>query len=591
MSGRGGERARMHPWRAGVLAGVALLGACDGGGPASTGPLTLGEVTAEFTVGDTVVVQGSGLSGASVTLDGAAVPLLDASDTRLRFLAPATLPPCADPLPTVTLAVSGRGGQASRTLPVRGRAREVALAPGQHTARPADLPPGCPVRLSAGTYAVAVFTVVPPNPTDAVDGMRTERKPYSLSLSQPGAGAAAVRMLARPREEPSPAAHHGGWPLLSVGSGATDSHACAARAPAALGSVVRARNHPYTTIAASQQLSDYRAVSTSAHFTVLMRDEEMAALSAAGRDSARASAAVLEAEVHPFLARFLGPLPDTDGDGRLNVALTALMPGAVGVAANPDTYADGCRGDFVWIIPEMIGTMAPPYQGLQSLVVHEATHWVDFEAGDLGAKAWWSREGYAVLADRLWREEGYGIDFWSGDYDGGTCWHHCSYVHLRESRYGMPGLADGYANGPTILRYLVQQALPPGTHPAAAVAALRTRQGWHLRGFFEHLGGRGRTEEELQGEFLLMHYADGTVPGVSPRIQHHTFDLAALSRADRTLTRFPMISFTIPFSGRVEVPLSVPDGMVGEVAVPPSGAVLDVRGGRPAARLAILRVG
>jgi hypothetical protein len=597
MSGRVGESGRRHPRRAGaraagVLLGLAWLAACDdGGGPASTGPLTVGEVTEGFAAGDTVVVQGSGLAGAAVTLDGAAVPLLDASNSRIRFLAPAGLPPCADPLPTVTLAVTARGGQASRTVPVRGSARELVLAPGQHAARPADLPPGCPVRLAEGSYAVAVFTVVPPNPTDAQDGLNATRELYTLRITAPGTrAAAATRLAARtPWAEFSPPQAHGGWPLVPPGGPARQSQGCT-RAPAEQGSVVRVRSHPYTQVSTTEELSDYRVVSTSAHFAVLMRDVELAALSAAGRDSARGAAAVLEADVHSFLHRFLGPLPDTDGDGRLNVVLTALLPGAVGVAGNPDTYADGCRGDFVWIIPAMLATTPPPFWGLQSLVIHEATHWVDFEAGGFEGKVQWSREGYAVLADRLWHEESHGIDFWGGDDDGGTCGNHCTYVHLREDRYGVPGLADGYANGPTLLRYLVQQALPPGTDHAPAVAALRTRQGWHLRDIFEHLGGEGRTEEELQGEFLLMHFADGTVPGISPRIQHHTFDLAALSRAQRSLTRFPMFSFTVGAPAGVALPLAVPDGLVGEVLIPAGGATVEVRGGRPHARLAILRV-
>ncbi|HEU0298270.1 MAG TPA: hypothetical protein VFR37_02425 [Longimicrobium sp.] len=590
MRGRG-ESGRTHPWRAaGVLLGLGWLAACDGGGPAATGPLTLGEVTEEFTTGDTVVVQGSGLRGAAVTLGGAAVPLLDATDSRIRFLAPAGLPTCADPLPTVTLTVSGRGGEASRTLPVRGSARELLLAPGQHAARPADLPPGCPVRLAEGSYAVAVFTVVPPNPTDPQDGLNAMREPYTLRVTAPGTrAAAATRLPARlPWPAPAPAGAHGGWALASPGGPGRQSQACT-RTPAEVGSVVRARSHPYTAVALTEQLTDYRVVSTSAHFAVLMRDVELAALSAAGQDSARGAAAVLEAEVHSFLHRFLGPLPDTDRDGRLNVVLTALQPGAVGVAGNPDTYADGCRGDFVWIVPAMLGTMAPPFRGLQSLVIHEGTHWVDFEAGGFEGKVQWSREGYAVLADRLWHEESYGIGFWAGDDDGGTCGNHCTYVHLREDRYGVPGLADGYANGPTLLRYLVQQARPPGTDHAPAVAALRTRQGWHLRGIVEHLGGPGRTEEELQGEFLLMHYADGTVAGAGPRIQHHTFDLAALSRAQRSLTRFPMSSFAVGAPARLELPLAVPDGVVGDLVVAAAGATVEVRGGRPHARLAILR--
>ncbi|HEX2077993.1 MAG TPA: hypothetical protein VHG08_09795 [Longimicrobium sp.] len=596
MSGAGGgEGGRTHPRRAGcraagVLLALSGLAACDGGGPVSTGPLTVSEVTEGFATGDTVTIQGSGLAGAAVTLDGTAVPLLDAGDARIRFLAPAGLPPCADPFPTVTLSVSSRGGQASRTLAVRGSPRELVLSPGQHAARPADLPPGCPVRLGAGNYAVAVFTVVPPNPTDPQDGMRAQRAPYTLRVTAPRAGAASTRLLARlPWPQPSPMEAHGGWPLVPPGGAATDSHGCT-RPPAEQGSVVRVRSHPYTQVAATEPVSDYRVVSTSAHFAVLMRDVELAALSAAGRDSAGIAAAVLEEEVHSSLHRFLGPLPDTDGDGRLNVVFTALGPNAIGVAGNPDTWADGCRGDFVWIVPAMLGTMAPPFRGLQSLVIHEATHWVDFEAGGFGGKASWSIEGYAVLADRLSHEERYGIGFWAGDDDGGTCGYGCTYVHLREDRYGVPGLADGYANGTTILRYLVQQALPPGTDHAPAVAALRTRQGWHLRSIFEHLGGQGRTEEELQGELLLMHFADGTVPGVSPRIRHHTFDLAALWRAERSLTRFPMSSFTLSAPARLELPLSVPDGLVGEVVVLAGGATIEVRGGRPQARLAILRV-
>ncbi|MFL5387000.1 MAG: hypothetical protein ACJ8GN_31280 [Longimicrobiaceae bacterium] len=582
--------------RSGILPRCFILLICtslpgcggDGGGP-GTGPAPLRVVTIEpehFAAGDTVVIGGTGLGSATVFIDGAEVVPVDRGETRLRFVTPASLPVCASPLPTVTLAVRAGGAEVSRTLSVRGVARPVSLGAGEHVVLAQGA--GCPVRLAAGTYGVALYTVAPPS----YDGLRYDRRPYTLVVQPAGGAAPAVVAGPRPSAALFPHARDYGAPPPRPAA-ARDAAACT-RAPAPTGSVVRVQNATQSSIAATEEASDFRVVSASTHFAVLMRDAELAAFSPADQARAAASAGVLEAEVYAFLADNLGPLPDYDGDGRLTVVVTAL-PGLSGTAPPFAYYGDGCRGDLIWLSDQMIRRPEAPYFGWQTITVHEATHWIDFANEGFIGKPDWSVEGLATLMQHLWLERKHGVDFWAEHDDGSTCWYHCTITRrLVDEHYGP---IDGYINGPTILRYLVQESVPPGTPYAGPLHVLLRRivNTPRIQPLFELLGGRGRTEAELQGELLLMLYADGYVAGASPRVQHHTFDLPKLPRAEIDVQKgiypFPMRSFTVDATSatRRAIPLALPDGIVFELAVPAGGASLDVTGPDPTAWLAIVR--
>jgi len=594
-------RSRPHPFRLLLaLLGAPLL-ACggDGGGsPGPTGPigappLAVSAIHPEhFASGDTVVVEGTGLASAAVFIDGVAVATLDRSDTRLRFVAPASLPPCGSPLPTVSLVVSAATGtDVSRPVAVRGTPRPLPLVVGGHRVLSAEAGGDCPVRLPAGTYGVAVYTVAP---ASFGGTLRTDRQAYSVVVRPAGSDAPAAAGAPAPRAAAALFPRPADWEAASARPDVAPDAAACVRAAAQLGSVVRVQNHSRTAIFATEPVSDYRVVSASAHFAVLMRDAELAALSPDDQRRAAAAAQPLEEEVYAFLAENLGPLPDYDGDGRLSV-LVSELPGLNGLAPPYAWYADGCRGDFVWIDPQLIPTMEAPYFGWQAVVAHEATHWIDFAADGFAGKPDWSIEGFATLMQQLWLERKHGIAFWAEHDDGSSCGNHCTYIRLLDQHYGPIG--DGYINGTTILRYLVQEAVPPGTPYAGATHALLRRgvNSPRIQPLFELLGGRGRAEAELQGELLLMLYADGYVAGTSPRLQHHTFDLPKLPRspADVQADRYPypMRSFFLDAGvpSRTAIPLAVPDGIVFELVVPPSGASLDVTGPAPAASLAIVR--
>jgi hypothetical protein len=296
-----------------------------------------------------------------------------------------------------------------------------------------------------------------------------------------------------------------------------------------------------------------------------------------------------EAKVYPFLRDLFGTLPDYDGTGRL----TVLMNNG-NFYGGWARFADGqpCTfGNFVNVAaPQDWGlttaaTWIPggPFGVLQTLV-HEATHWV--ERDDPRTPAYWSVEGLAHLAGFLWWYRQLGSDLWtdelprtsrspSGLAGAHTCFLESGYygAHTANEQWW----ATGYSMGCALLRYLVDQRRMEGADPVQMMRRLTTAGSYgDVQPIWQHLGGGGRSEAELQGEFLLMHYASGYVDGISPRLVNSSFDLRAPGPE-------PALSFPLSFplsivpadrATDVHIELRRPDGLVLELTEVREGTLI-----------------
>ena len=439
---------------------------------------------------------------------------------------------------------------------------EAPTMTGRHAVLPRGADAACPVHLTQGTYGVAIYTISTPG----------------LAISE-ALNRRDVEIAVFPAHE---------VPMQYSGASSVLATTRTMSAEARLNGFSRACEHPKMEAregialgTAAGTAGIYTVQSASAHFAVAYRVEDLARASTEQQTNALIGAALLEHDVLPFLERSFGALPDVDNNGQTIIAVAALgsgisgkyLPGGAG-------YGDGCAGDLVFLDPSTLARINPRAQvppGFQSVALHEMIHHIDDVAGSLPGKADWSIEAYAALGQQLFAEELGGIDFWS-DLSGDICGPGCSLSMLAEGRYGAPGLAAGEAtNGASIFRYLLSQSLPKNTPPYKAFGLLRNRgSGRDIMPSWLALGGSGRSEAELEGEFLLMFYADSRIPGISSRLENATFNLPRL-----TSSPYPLRAFTLDASSVVRqvVPLATPDGVVFELHVPAGGAYLQLTRG------------
>lgn len=577
MSGRAYHSALLA--LAGVL--LVLLAACA---DSATGPVTelrIDEIRPRpFRAGERVTVRGPGVGRAKLFLDGAELEVVKRSGSEVVVRAPADLPRCADPLPVVTLRAEAAELWDTAHAATLGRPALVDLPVARHTVERA-VRHGCPLEFrQAGTYGIALYRVADPAGTSRSE--RRSRASFTVTLdggaaAGPGAAAASGSAgIAGPGLIRAPD--------LWLGSAAVPLDTVCTKAPATVGDAV-----PLTSPWGTSD-GEYRVVSASEHFAVLVERDSLAAYSAARRMLVEVLARTLEEQVYPLLARVFEEWPDTDGDGRLNVLLVAGRGASYGGGHgyNPD----GCIGDFVSMAHGLLdaGLEADLNNPLE-IIAHEATHWYDI-GPDLPRKVYfpdWSVEAFPSLVERLWRWEREGRGFWENrglECPPGTT---CRLVLMSEHRYGWPGLSHdgGYGHGQNILSYLLQQAVPFGAPPHSALGGLRHRRvphgGLALQPVFQSLNGPERSEEELQGEYLLSLYADDHVPGVSERLQQFSWNVPATS------PDYPLRSFVLDGARTTStVGLATPDGIVFEVAAR-AGAVLTVEPAAEDLAVAVVR--
>jgi hypothetical protein len=518
-----------------------------------------------FGSGERVEVRGPGVGQATLTVAGEAVAVIGRGPGRLEFRAPDGLPVCAAPLPRVT--VVARSGTLADSVDVRttGTPVPLDLGRGEHIVLP-SVAVGCRVRFeNAGTYGAALYRTAGSGP---VIGRRSEIR---LQLLDGAAGSPLAAPITAAAGRPVPAvdAPPGPPPGLPAPAGDPSSDVQCTRnlVPGdrmELGS-------PY-----EEAVNSYVATSTSEHYAVLVAVDSLARYGEARRSKVTDLARRLEREVHPFLDRVFEEWPDMDGDGRLHVVLRHGTGASYGGAWG--YRVDGCPGDFVFLGHHMLDPgVADDDGGVLGTIVHEAMHWYDL-GPDLSRKQHlpeWTVEAVATLAKRLWVRETRGQTLWdniahSCPADAVACWRH----FMQEHRYGLPGfsLVGGYGHGSYILQYLLAQAVEPGADPGPAFGRIRHRISSHddgrIRPLFELVGGEGRTEAELQGEYLLSFYADDHVLEASDRLRQHGWNVPSYS------DDYPLRSFTLSRQApRATVALARPDGRVFEVRAE-AGAVL-----------------
>jgi hypothetical protein len=528
----------------------------------STGPVTelvIESVTPRpFAMGDVVEVRGPGVDRSDITVDGRPVRVVGRSRGGVRFEAPAVLPPCGSPLPLVQVTVVADGLRDSTLVATTGRPVDVELEVGEHRVVD-DLAVGCDVSLRrAGTYGVALYRTAS---TAVQDDERVIRRavtvrlhggaaPAAGAMAPLGAPAAGPRPSSRPRRAVDVALP---WEALT-------------RAPAEATTCTREPSSPGDRITLDDPWREitivYEVVSTSEHYAVQVQVDSLLVYDAHRRAIVEGLATAIEEEVHPYLERVFEAWPDSDGDGRLEVLFgeetAAVYPGGLGIRP------DGCVGDFVLLGH---GRADADIADILLTVVHEAMHWYDI-GPDLTRQSRmqdWSIEAVATLTALWWRwgREGRSLE---GNYGaecdpGTTCWR----VFLEEDRYGAPGLtrSGGYGHGMYLTWYLVQQAAD-GADVLAALGHLRHRASGPrvlaVGPVFALAGGKGRSESDLQGEYLLSFYADDHVPGISRRIMQPSWDLPA------NWSHYPLRSFVLnAHDPEEDVALARPDGIVFEV--------------------------
>jgi hypothetical protein len=287
-----------------------------------------------------------------------------------------------------------------------------------------------------------------------------------------------------------------------------------------------------------------------------------------------------EAKVYPFLRDLFGTLPDHDGTGRLTVLLNNGN-----FYGGWDRFADGqgcSAGNFVNLAPPQDWGLATSWNpsapfGILQTLVHEATHWI--ERVDPRTPAYWGVEGLANLSAFLWWYRQLGSDLWTGGLPrtsrspppnsvagAHTCFLESGYYGAH--RANEQWWATGYSMGCALLRYLVDQRRMEGADPTQLMRRLTTAGSFgDIRPIWEQLGGTGRTEAELQGEFLLMHYASDHVAGISPRLINSSFDLREPGPEPSRYSplQFPMEVVPADRAIDVRLELKQPDGMVLEL--------------------------
>jgi hypothetical protein len=280
-----------------------------------------------------------------------------------------------------------------------------------------------------------------------------------------------------------------------------------------------------------------------------------------------------------------GTWPDVDSNGRLNIIIDEGN-----FYGFEDRYRDGgCdKGDFINLgnaeglnfYASGVGFARYPMQ----TIIHEATHWIDLIDTNYSQKPYWSIEGFAVLVEITGVFELTGRDFFVSNSGGReslggsvfSCW-------TESGRYGyalLPGAFQGdYTTGCGVLRYLIEQRLQGGADRYQQLRTLKARLSrGDLGPIWTLLGGTGRTEEELEGEYLLSQYADDYASGISDRLTIGSYNLRAQPSWFTAIQPFlfPMFTTSGAVPSDILVSLSMPDGIVFELADVPDGTMLNL---------------
>jgi hypothetical protein len=343
----------------------------------------------------------------------------------------------------------------------------------------------------------------------------------------------------------------------------------------------------------------FRAAQVTPHIQLLVPTAVYDTMKAVNTGRLAMLADSAEAKVYPFLRDLFGTLPDYDGTGRL----TVLMNNG-NFYGGWARFADGqpCTfGNFVNLAPPQdwgLTTSASwspgvPFGVLQTLA-HEGTHWV--ERNDPRTPAYWGVEGLAHLTGFLWWYRQLGSDLWTGKLprtsrspNGVAGAHTC---FLESGYYGAHRAneqwwATGYTMGCALLRYLVDQRRIEGADPVQMMRRLTTAGSFgDIQPIWEQLGGTGRSEAELQGEFLLMHYASDYVSGISTRLVNSSFNLRAPGPEPALYDPppFPISVVRADQATDVVVELKRPDGLVLELTDVREGTLIRLA---PAAGLSL----
>ena len=538
-----------------------------------------------FRAGDTVTVHGEGLSATEVQLDEKGLVVLAQSNTTLQFIAPSALPECSDPLPRVRLRV-GRGGIVTDTVlstlgrPIRGpsRAGEHAVILGARN--------GCSVSVSEGTYGIAVFTTAVSGPSTLGSAYRDSATVTQILQVRPSG-------LERTASVVVPSISHrraGTSPHMDVVPGTHPRAATAASCVRPAGqvgdtmSLITGYGNGSFWPEPVPPVAVYRIYATSEHFNILARPQLADTWPAQERSWFTLIAEDAERLAYPALIRLFGRVPDFDSNGRLNV----IIERAQSHYAGPARYATGdCRtGDFINVSDASF--VKPPIQEYVlrhalGAIVHEAAHWIDLETASHASRPYWSIEGFATLTEYAVYAELSGIPLWDANRAEpprvSTRWFTLSGAvngcYPNSGYYADRAAFDhrAYMMGCGALLYLVDQRRLEGSEPTQTFRRLLERSSrGDLQPVWSQLGGKDRTEEQLQGEYLLSYYADDQVPGISPRLRISAFNWSR-ERTNGNL-RFPLFTVDGSRPQDVRLDLQMPDGLTFELTATAAGLTL-----------------
>lgn len=547
-----------------VLASVGtILGCGDDWMTAPVTDLRIEQVEPEiFGAGDTVEVRGPGIGRADLRLAGEALEVLSRSRGRQVVVAHDALPRCDSPLPSVPLVARFDDLESSLDLSSLGLPLDVSLGVADHVVM-TDLEEGCRVRFDrGGTYGVALFRT-------AVAGLtRSGRARQSITVNLRGGRSPLQKLQGEAGTiEGATALSSHRMSMQAFEGRASNTMGTCSSSPLAVGDQLEL-NTPYI----DERLT-YEVASASPHYAVLAELDSLTAYSGARREMVENLATDVEAEAHPFLDQAFRSWPDIDGNGQLFIVFEAGFGAAY--AGAHGHRVDGCPGDFIHLTHGLLDREGGR-EDLLRTIVHEAAHWYDIGPSleRQSTLPVWTIEAVPTLVTRLWELERDGQTMWG---NRGTDWCPagaiCTRKFLQDDRFGGGlSLEGGYSYGSYILQYLLEQVLEPGTAPHDAIGRLRDRSSSHedfrLRPIYEVLGGTGRSEAELIGEYLLAYYADEHVAGASPRVTLFGWNVP------ENTPEYPLRAFTLSSEvPRETLRVGRPDGTVFEVHASP-GAVL-----------------
>jgi hypothetical protein len=368
-----------------------------------------------FYAGQTLLIKGRGLAEAEVEIAGRAAAVLRSRHDSVRVSVPDGLPACTGATFPVPLSIRTRGVGIDTSVTSLGSPLAGPTRPGEHLVSAAAVATGCPVRVAAGSYAVAVYTMAPSaNPMERQYDDRLLA--YALTVRPPGPPRRATTLRLVPALAAPAVRAAAAGTLREVRAPTTGSAAVVScqREPLRAGQVVQVRdfvdhvNGTWGNVA-------MRVAKVSAHFQILVPAAVLDTMSTGNAARVGSLADSAEAKVYPFLRDLFGTLPDYDGTGRL----TVLMNNG-NFYGGWERFADGnsCTlGNFVNISPPQDWGLTTSWHpsapfGILQTLVHEATHWV--ERDDARTVPYWGVEGLANLSGFLWWYRQLGRDLWTG---------------------------------------------------------------------------------------------------------------------------------------------------------------------------------